>query len=87
LLADGNESDFPREITKFGTSISRSGFRQSVFLYCGEIPAPNKGLGASASEHSPKGCVSQEPGADQQQRRLISFSPKLSLEISAALLS
>ena len=31
-----------------------------MFLYCGERPPPAKGFGASLSEHSPEGCVSQD---------------------------
>ena len=31
-----------------------------MFLYCGERPAPAEGFGASLSEHSPEGCVSQD---------------------------
>ena len=31
-----------------------------MFLYCGERSAPDEGFGASLSEHSPEGCVSQD---------------------------
>ena len=31
-----------------------------MFLYCGERAAPAEGFGASLSEHSPQGCVSQD---------------------------
>ena len=31
-----------------------------MFLYCGERAAPAEGFGASLSEHSPEGCVSQD---------------------------
>uniref|UniRef100_A0A8V0X2T0 Olfactory receptor n=1 Tax=Gallus gallus TaxID=9031 RepID=A0A8V0X2T0_CHICK len=31
-----------------------------MFLHCGERPAPDEGFGASLSEHSPEGCVSQD---------------------------
>ena len=31
-----------------------------MVLYCGERPAPAEGFGASLSEHSPEGCVSQD---------------------------
>ena len=31
-----------------------------MFLYCGERRAPAEGFGASLSEHSPEGCVSQD---------------------------
>jgi len=59
-LAVGNAASFPGGISKFETTQSRSGCRQTVFLYQGKRPAPTKGFGAAASEHSPEGCVSQD---------------------------